>query len=710
MKEAFLEDVPHIRWSCLLPQSVPPAIEEALELAQEQIDEIARQDRSQATFASSFGALEDAGEMLDRAWGRVAHLDSVCNSDALREVHNEWLPKVSAFHAQISLNEALWEVLKVVSEDENAVAGLSPVERRLMEETLREFRRNGAELPAEEKSRLEEIKKMLAEKTQKFSENVLDATNAFELIIDDEALLAGLPEVAREAARALAVAKAVDDEGSEEETGDRWRFTLQAPSLVPVLQYLDDDGIRKQMWEAFSQLGRKEPHRNTALLEEILTLRQELAELLGCAHFADHVLEPRMAKDGKTALAFVEDLHDRIVPQFRREIEELEKFKAEETGSPVEPLEPWAVGYWAEKLRKQRYDFDAEALRPYFAIEQVISGMFEIAQEIFGIRLEERSTVFREAPEAEPEDSSAIEVWHEEVKFYDVYDSEGALLGGFYADWHPRESKRGGAWMNYLRTGLPPEAGPDGKREPHVGLICGNLTPSVEGKPALLTHGEVETIFHEFGHLLHHLLGDVAVRSLNGVQVVWDFVELPSQIMENFCWERVSLDRFARHVETGETIPEALFEKMKAARNFQSAMVTMRQLSFGKMDLELHIHYEELLGQYGDLDAAIDAVLEDYQMETKSPRPNNSHSFNHLFSSPTGYAAGYYSYKWAEVLDADAFTRFQEDGVLSAGVGRAFRKEILSQGNAREAGELFRAFMGRDPDLAALLKRSGLAA
>jgi oligopeptidase A len=462
--------------------------------------------------------------------------------------------------------------------------------------------------------------------------------------------------------------------------------------LIPVLQYLDDDEIRKELWQAFSALGREDPHDNGSLLADILALRHEMAGLLGHGNFADHVLQPRMAKDGKTALGFIEDLHDRIQTQFGVETDAIEAFKAGETGRPVEPLEPWEIGYWSEKLRRQRYDFDAEALRPYFAIDRVIEGMFEIVQDIFGLRLEEVDTV---------------EVWHPEVTFYHVYDAEGDLLGGFYADWHPRESKRGGAWMNYLRTGLPPEASDTGKREPHMGLICGNLTPPAAGKPAQLTHAEVETVFHEFGHLLHHLLGNVAIKSLNGVNVVWDFVELPSQIMENFCWERVSLDRFARHAETGDPIPEDLFQKMKAARDFQTAMITMRQLSFGKMDLELHYNYTKWSA--GDLDEAIDAMLADYQMRTKTPRPNNSRSFNHLFSSPTGYAAGYYSYKWAEVLDADAFTRFQEDGVLSREVGRAFRETILSQGNAREAGELFRDFMGRDPDLDALLKRIGLA-
>lgn len=709
MKEAYLEDVPHIRWSCLSPDSVPEAIDEAMTLARSQIDAIAKQDPKTATFASSFLALEDAGVELDRAWGRVGHLDAVSNSNALREVYNAWLPKVSGFQAQIPLNENLWKVLVHVAADEALTADLSPVERRLMEETLRLFRENGAELPAAEKRRLEEIKKALAEKTQKFSENVLDATNAFELIVEDENSLAGLPDVAREAARASAASKREASADESDDAPRRWRFTLQAPSLAPVLQYLDDEGIRKQLWQAFTQVGRKEPYDNRALIEEILTLRQEMALLLGREDFADHVLQSRMVKNSRTALGFIEDLHERIQAQFVREVEELEAFKAEQTGSKVEALEPWEIAYWSEKLRRKRYDFDAEALRPYFAIDQVINGMFAITEEVFALRLKERETVYREKPAlGETHEDAPVEVWHPDVKFYDVFDVSGALLGGFYADWHPRECKRGGAWMNYLRTGRPPSASPSGLRESHIGLICGNLTPSVGGQDALLTHGEVETIFHEFGHLLHHLLGDVPIRSLNGVNVVWDFVELPSQILENFCWERVSLDRFARHVETGEPIPDELFEKMKAARNFQAAMVTMRQLSFGKMDLELHTKYGQLKEHHGGLDAAIDAVLEAYQVRSKTPRPNNSHSFTHLFSSSTGYAAGYYSYKWAEVLDADAFTRFQEGGVLSVEVGKAFRDSILSQGNAREAGELFREFMGRDAELEALLERSGL--
>jgi oligopeptidase A len=450
-----------------------------------------------------------------------------------------------------------------------------------------------------------------------------------------------------------------------------------------------DESLRREMWEAAVGVGARAPHDNHALTRQILKLRQEKAEILGKSAFPDLVLERRMAKSGAAALQFVEGMHTRVKKAFDRECRELEEFKAAKSGGKASPLAPWEVAFWAENLRKERFDFDDEALRPYFPFDRVLEGLFEITERIFGVRAVARQP-------------GAVETWHPEVRYYDLKDGDGRQLGSFYTDWHPRESKQSGAWMNYLITGAPARGG----RAPHLGLMCGNMTPPVAEKPALLTHREVETVFHEFGHLLHHLLGDVEYKSLNGVNVSWDFVELPSQIMENWTWEPEGLDLFGRHFETGEAIPEALFGKMKAARNFRTAAATMRQLSFGKMDLELHLHPLRFVDS--DLDGEIDTLLRDYVVPTVPPAPSSVCRFGHLFSSPVGYAAGYYSYKWAEVLDADAFTRFKERGILDAETGRAFRTHVLSRGNSEPPEALFRRFMGRDADTNALLIRNGL--
>ena len=406
-----------------------------------------------------------------------------------------------------------------------------------------------------------------------------------------------------------------------------------------------------------------------------------------------------MAKSGIGALEFVENIHARIQPAFIEECEQLAQYKAMESGQAVDLLEPWEVAYWAEKQRKANYDLDEEELRPYFPVDGVMAGMFEIGSRLFGVSIREVESVYFE-PGANSAASSAVETWHPECKFYEIHDGEtSAHLGSFYADWHPRESKRGGAWMNSLKTG--------DRGEPHLGLIIGNMSPPVDGKAALLTHGEVETIFHEFGHLLHGLLSDVDVKSLAGTNVPRDFVELPSQIMENFCWDRESLDLFARHFETGQAIPEELFVKMIAAKNYRSATAFMRQLSFAKFDLELHIRLTDFIGK--DLDVVDREVLSEYHAPLKTLTPSMMRRFNHLFSSPTGYAAGYYSYKWAEVLDADAFTRFRQEGLLNGATGAAFREHILSKGNSSPADELYRRFMGRDPEQEPLLVRAGLA-
>lgn len=689
----FLADDYHIRWSTLTPEHIESDIEEALRLAEGRLELIRNLDASAVTYENTFGALELAAEDLERGWGRLSHLDSVEDNEKQRAAMNAMLPKVSAFYSAISLDAKIWASLKAFSEGEG-MKELSDVQRRLVEETCFDFISSGADLGDEDKKRVAEISAELSKETKKFSENVLDSTNAWELIVDDEARLAGLPEMAKEGARQDALVKG---HGSEDDP--RWRFTLQYTSFGPVMQHADDASLRKEIWAASCSVGRDGDYDNTALVWKILDLRAEKAKLLGKDNFCDLILERRMAKTGQAALDFVEDLHGRIEEQYKIDTAELITYKSAKLGEEPRKMEPWESGYWAEKRRKEQYDFDDELLRPYFSVSNVMKGMFDITSKLFGIRIEERATVFGE------DKDGAVQVWHPECCYYDIFDSaSGELFGSFYADWHPRSSKRGGAWMNSLKTGGPVKNG--GTREPHIGLMVGNMTKPVGDKPALLNHREVETVFHEFGHLLHHLLGDVEVQSLSGTNVPWDFVELPSQIMENFCWDRESLDMFARHFETGEVIPDELYDKMVAARNYMSATVFMRQLQFGKMDMELHLNYEKYRGR--DLQEVDEEILKGYKAEMATKSPSAALRMTHLFSGPVAYASGYYSYKWSEVLDADAFTRFQEEGILNEATGRSFRDEILSKGNSRPVDESYRQFMGRDPELAPLLERAGL--
>ncbi len=690
----FLSRDFHVRWSTLVPDAIETDIRHALEQSKQSIEAICAQDPAAATYESTFLALEKATEDLTHGWGRLNHLDAVSDNPAQREALNKMLPEVTDFYSSIHLNDRLWSVLKTCGET-TEIASLDVVRKRFVQETLADFRQSGADLPPEQKQRIAAIAAELSKLTKQYSEHVLDSTNAWDLLVTDESKLAGLPEsaIAGAAANARAKGLATDEQPA-------WRFTLQFPSMFPVLQHLHDDGIRRQVWEASSRIGAYDDYDNTALVWRILELRQEKAAILGHANFADLTLLRRMAKTGAGALAFIENLHGRIVRAFHADWCQLAHYKATKTGQPVDALQPWETAYWAELQRKENYDLDDEALRPYFPVDGVMAGMFEIASRLFGISIRKMEVVHLSSPSEIQHPKSNIEVWHPEVSFYEIHDSlTNSHLGSFYADWHPRESKRGGAWMDSLHTGGP--------SEPHLGLIIGNMSPPVDGRPALLTHREVETIFHEFGHLMHGMLSEVPGKALSGTSVPWDFVELPSQIMENFCWDRQSLDLFARHHETGAPIPEDLFNKMLAARNYLSATAFMRQLSFAKLDLELHIHLAAWHGR--DLDAVDREILADYHPPLRTAAPSMLRRFNHLFSDPTGYAAGYYSYKWAEVLDADAFTRFHNEGVLNPETGRSFRHNILSQGNSAPPDELYRRFMGRDPELEPLLIRAGLA-
>ena len=687
MTHPFLTPAFQPDWQTLSPENVKPDIEKAIVDAETEIRAIGALPAAECTYERTFARLEQTLERFEKAWSLVQHLDSVHNGPQLRAAINEMLPRVSQFIASVPLTEELYAALKRAA-DRSETRLLDKTRQRYVEETLADFVQEGADLPAERKARLMQVKQELAEATQKFKENVLDATNAYEKLVEQESLLKGLPESAKAAARASARSKGLGDQANPV-----WRFTLQIPSLLPVLQYAENEPLRRELYEARNAIAASGEYDNSALVSSILALRQELAELLGKASFADVVLQRRMAGSGARALSFVGNLHDRILRSLKEETAELEAFAAAERGLP-EPaaLEPWDASYYTEKLRKKKFDLDAEELRPYFSIDRVISGLFALVETVFGVGVNELSG---------PEKPS---VWHPEVRFYQLHDrASGEHLGSFYADWHPRESKRAGAWFNYLSTGAR-----DGDvREPHLGLICGNLTAPVDGKSALLTHREVQTVFHEFGHLLHHLLGDVSVKALNGVNVAWDFVELPSQIMENWTWKRESLDLFAQHYETGDQIPEELFARMSRARTFRAASLMMRQLSFGKLDLELHVNYPDLGGR--DLDELLEDILATYHAPTPTTHRTNVRQFSHLFSGPTGYAAGYYSYKWAEVLEADAFSRFEREGVLNTRTGREFREHILSKGNSRPPHELFESFMGREPDTEALLVREGLA-
>ncbi|HEY8943475.1 MAG TPA: M3 family metallopeptidase [Polyangiaceae bacterium] len=652
-------------------EHVQPAVRELLARAEARLQALGE---GPATYKTTLGELEACCEPLELAMGVVEHLESVATTPAFRESYNAVLPDVSAFWSSIPLRDNVWRALLAFSRTDEAQQ-LDPTRRRYLDKTLAEFRRHGATLAEPEKQRLSAIDRELGLLTNKFSQNVLDSTNAYELLVEDRDRLRGMPESAIEAARASASSKGKSG----------YRLTLQAPSVIAVLTYADDPGLREQIWRAHNTRSVEGETDNRALIGRILELRRQKAQLLGFKDFADLVTEDRMAKTGARAREFVEELTVKTRAAFERENRELEEFRKRLEGAAAPAIRAWDVAYYSEKLRRERYDLDEEELREYFAADRVLSGAFQVAERLFGVQI---------TP------ARGLSSWDPEVRCYLMRDASGAELGTFYVDPYPRENKRGGAWMHGLVTSIPPA--------PHVAVFCANVNPPVGGKPSLLNHRDVETFFHEFGHLLHHCLSRVNVRSLAGTRVAQDFVELPSQIMENWCSEREALNLFAAHYETGEPIPERLLERLRASQTFRAGNQQMRQLGFAAMDLALHTEYDA--SRDGDVMEYARGIIQRY---SPAPLPEGYGmlaGFLHLFASPIGYAAGYYSYKWAEVLDADAFARFRSEGVLNERVGREFRDRILAQGDSADPMELFVSFMGREPRPEALLERQGLAA
>lgn len=653
---------------------VEPAIEALLTTSKDAI--VAVIDNPQPrTYANTLGALEDSTEQLELAMTVIDHLEGVATTDALRKAYNATRPKVSAFWSELAMNDRLYQAVRDFAGTEEA-SNLPPTEARFLKKTLDDFRRHGAELITDDKAKLQAIEVELTTLTTAFSQNLLDETNAFELVIADEAKLEGLPETAKMAASENARTKDLDG----------WRFTLQAPSMIPLLTYLDDAEIREQVWRAYGARAISGDRDNRPIIERILELRGAKARLLGYADFSDLVTEDRMARTGSAAQAFIVDLRERTQAAFDGENDALAAYRRRIEGTEATQMRPWDIAYYAEKQRQDEYDFNEEELRPYFPLDRVLHGLFATAQALYDIRIVER----------------AAATWDDEVKAYAIEDAEGTMIAAFYVDLFPRENKRGGAWMNgIIAAAYRPDAA-----APHLGLFCANVNPPIGGRPALLTHREVETLFHEFGHLLHHCFSKVSVRSLAGTNVAWDFVELPSQIMENWCWERTGLDLFAAHCDTDEPIPDALYQKMIRARTYRAANAQMRQIGFATVDLALHRDYQA--GAGADVMAYGREILQAHSATELPSEYGMLAGFGHVFAHPTGYAAGYYSYKWAEVLDADAFTRFKKEGITNPAVGRAFRDTILAKGNSEEAAKLYKDFMGRGPALEPLLARTGL--
>ena len=677
----LLESIGLPRFDAIRPEHVEPAVRSLLEALGATVARL-QDDPAAPTWDNFVQPIEDDGERLGRAWGVAAHMHSVMDTPEWREAYNAMLPEVTRFYAELGQNLKLFEKYKSIR-NSAAFAGLSPARQRIIENELRGFRLSGAELPDDQKPRFQAIQEEMAGLGAKFSENILDATNAYAHIVSVESELAGLPADVITAAR----------EAAEKAGVEGWTFGLKMPSYLPVLQYADSRALRETLYRAYATRaaevdnGYSKPEwDNGPLIKQILALRAEEARMLGYRHFADVSLVPKMADTPEQVLGFLRDLAAKAKPFAERDLIELQAFAKDELG--LAPLEPWDVAYVSEKLRIARYAFSEQEVKEYFPEPKVLDGLFKVVERLYQVRIQ----------------ADSGPVWHPDVRFFRI-ERDGELIGQFYLDLYARDTKKGGAWMD---SAITRRRIPGGIETPVAYLVC-NFPGPVGGKPATFSHDDVITLFHEAGHGLHHLLtrvDDLAVSGIHGVE--WDAVELPSQFMENFCWEWDVVRDMTAHMDTGAPLPRELFDKMLAAKNFQSGMQTVRQLEFSLFDLLLHMDFDPAHQHVMDL-------LAEVRREVAVLTPPEWHrfpnSFSHIFAG--GYAAGYYSYKWAEVLSADAFAAFEESGrpkgsVLDAETGERFWNEILAVGGSRPALESFKAFRGREPQVDALLRHSGM--
>jgi oligopeptidase A len=667
------------RFSAIRPGHVGPALDWVLADSRAAIERLLGSHESY-TWDSLVQPLEELSHRLSRTWSPVGHLNAVVNTPELRDAYNACLPRLSAYLTELGQNGRLYAAYRSIREGA-AFATLSRAQKTVIDNALRDFRLSGIGLDEQARARFRELTAELAVLTSKFEQNLLDATNGWTRLVGDARELSGLPESVRAVAEQAAAQRGVKG----------WLFTLEFPSYLAVMTHADDRALRREVYEAFVTRASDEGPcagrwDNGPLMERILALRHEQARLLGFANYAERSLATKMAGDARQVLAFLHDLAQRSLPVARRELEELREFARRRLD--LGQLEAWDLFYVSEKLRQEAFDITQERLRVYFPATRVLSGMFEVARRLYG-------AVIRPAQGAD--------TWHPDVRFYEVRDAAGELRGQFYVDLFARPHKRGGAWMDEC---VIRKRSSSGFSVPVAFLTC-NFSPPVGGGEALLTHDEVVTLFHEFGHGLHHLLTRMDYPSVAGIQgVPWDAVELPSQFMENWCWQRESLALISAHYQSGEPLPPELFERLLAARNFQSGMKMLRQIEFALFDFRLHLEFDPARG--GRVYQLLQEVRD--QVAVVQPPSFNRfpHSFSHIFAG--GYAAGYYSYKWAEVLSSDAFSLFEERGLFDAETGQRFLRTILEQGGSREPMELFVEFRGREPQIDALLRHSGIMA